>query len=66
MMYDIVRFYRTAGIRQRVIQTAVTLEDAQRHCSDPETSSSTACGKTARERTRRVGDWFDGYRQRVR
>lgn len=63
-MYDVVRFYRSAGIRSRVIAEAVTLTEAQRHCNDPETSSTTARGRVARARTRRLGDWFDGYRKR--
>lgn len=62
--YNIVRFYRDAAIRRRVIRERVTLTEAQAHCSDPETSSSTATGKTARARTRRVGPWFDGYEAR--
>lgn len=62
--YRVVRFYKDAGIRRRVILERVTLEQAQAHCSDPETSSSTATGKAARARTRRVGAWFDGYEER--
>lgn len=63
-MYNIVRFYKDSPIRRRVIIEAVTLKEAQAYCSDPETSSSTATGKVARARTRRVGAWFDGYEQR--
>jgi len=65
-MYDVIRFYREhpSGIRRRRILERVTLEEAQRHCSDPETSSSTATGREARRRTRRVGAWFDGYEER--
>jgi hypothetical protein len=65
-VYNIVRFYRDhpSGITRRIVRKRVTLEEAQRHCNDPETSSSTAKGATARARTRRVGDWFDGYEQR--
>jgi hypothetical protein len=63
-MYDIIRFYESAGIRRRVIRAAVTLAEAQEHCNDPETSSSTATGKAGRARTRRLGRWFDGYKQR--
>ena len=59
--YMIVRFYRDAQIRRRVIATGLTLEAAQEHCNDPETSSSTATGKHARARTRKLGAWFDGY-----
>jgi hypothetical protein len=62
--YNIVRFYRDAAIRRRVIEERVTLEEAQAHCSDPETSSSTCTNKTGKARTRRVGPWFDGYEQR--
>jgi len=60
-MYKIVRFYRDAKIRRRVLDTGLTLREAQEHCNNPETSSSTATGKVARERTRRIGVWFDGY-----
>lgn len=61
--YDIVRFYKRS-YRSRVIRERVTLEEAQAWCSDPETSSSTAKGSAARRRTKLIGDWFDGYRQR--
>lgn len=60
-MYRIVRFYREAGIRRRVIADRLTLEEAQAHCNDPETSSSTATNAVARRRTRTIGAWFDGY-----
>jgi hypothetical protein len=62
--YNIVRFYFKANIRRRVIAERLTLEEAQQHCSDPETSSSTCTSKTGKDRTRRVGPWFDGYEQR--
>lgn len=61
--YKIVRFYRDRTRRQRVIKRGLTLEEAQKHCSDPETSSSTAVGWHARKRTERLGAWFDGYTQ---
>lgn len=59
--YKIVRYYENAGIRRRVIDTGLTLEQAQKHCNDPESSFATATGKTAKDRTRKVGPWFDGY-----
>lgn len=62
--YSIVRNYFSAGIRRRTIMTGLTLAEAQAHCNDPETSSSTARGKVARARTRKVGPWFDGYTDR--
>jgi hypothetical protein len=60
-MYKVVRHYFDAGISRRTIATHLTLKEAQAHCSDPETSSSTATSKTAKARTRRYGPWFDGY-----
>lgn len=59
--YKIVRCYFNAGIRSRVMQTGLTLEQAQAHCNDPETSSRTATSKAGRATTRRVGKWFDSY-----
>jgi hypothetical protein len=61
-MYRVIRYYRDRWPNQRTIACGLTLEEAQAHCNDPETSSSTATGKVARARTRRVGAWFDGYR----
>jgi len=58
-MYKIVRHY-FKGYTE-VVKTGLTLEEAQEHCSDPETSSSTCEGKEACALTRRVGQWFDGY-----
>jgi len=59
MEYKIVRHYKEYG--SRVIKRGLTLEEAQEHCKDPETSSSTATSKKALDRTRRWGPWFDGY-----
>lgn len=56
--YKIVRMhFRTS--RRRTIETGLTELEAQEHCANPQTSSSTAVGKGAY--TRRVGPWFDGY-----
>ena len=62
-MFSIIRFYRDTYPSRRVIARGLTLSQAQTHCSDPETSSSTAIGKTAKARTRRLGAWFDGYEE---
>ncbi len=62
--YNIVRFYRDGLRPRRVIQARVTLAEAQTHCSDPDTSSSTCTTAEGKRRTRRVGAWFDGYESR--
>lgn len=58
-MYHIVRHYMRSS--NRVIKRGLTLEQAQAHCKDPATSSSTATGYAARKRTQLRGPWFDGY-----
>jgi hypothetical protein len=59
--YKIVRSYFNADIRKRTIATGLTLEEAQAHCRDPETSSRTCTRPAGKARTRRLGPWFDGY-----
>ena len=61
--YKIVRFYQRDSESRRTVRTGLTLEEAQRWCQDPETSSSTATMPQARRITRRNGPWFDGYEQ---
>lgn len=62
-VYDIVRLYRDAYPRRRIIKRGLTLEQARAHCSNPETSSSTATNPVARRRTAAIGPWFDGYQE---
>jgi len=57
--YKIVRHYFKKG--SRAIMRGLTLEEAQQHCSDPETSSSTCKKYHNQKRTERMGAWFDGY-----
>lgn len=58
--YKIVRYYYRDS-RKRVIDRGLTLEQAQKHCQDPETSSKTATSAKARRLTQQRGPWFDGY-----
>lgn len=59
--YKVVRFYFSHS--RRTIKTGLTLEQAQAHCQNPESSSET-CNKSANvRRTRRMGAWFDGYQK---
>ena len=58
-MYKVIRFFFNGG--KRVVKRGLTLEEAQRHCQDPETSSSTCRLAVNRRRTKQRGPWFDGY-----
>lgn len=60
MSYQIVRHYFNS-YRKRIIRRGLTLEEAQAHCNDPETSSKTCQRPENKRRTRRYGPWFDGY-----
>ena len=57
--YKIVRHYFKGG--KRTINTGLTLDQAQAHCQNKETSSSTCTSAKAKARTQRFGPWFDGY-----
>lgn len=64
MSYKIVRMFQrddVDGRIRRTIKTGLTLDEAQAHCRNPETSSSTAKSSKAVAYTKRHGPWFDGY-----
>jgi len=56
-MYKIVRFYADSR-SNRTITRGLTLDEAQEHCKNPETSSFTCSNAKGR---RVGGTWFDGY-----
>lgn len=60
MSYTIVRNY-FRNYKARVIKRGLTLEEAQTHCQNPQTSSSTATNRAGVLRTQRMGPWFDSY-----
>jgi hypothetical protein len=60
MSYRIVRMYQSAKAT-RTIKRGLTLEEAQEHCKNPETSSRTAVKRAGTDHTRKHGMWFDGY-----
>jgi hypothetical protein len=59
-MFKVVRHFLKSG-RKLTIRRFALLSDAQAHCKNPETSSTTATSAAARKRTKRCGPWFDGY-----
>ena len=61
-MYKIVRMYQGEKRKQTVL-TGLTLEEAQKHCRDPETSSRTCARSHNKARTKKYGPWFDGYEE---
>lgn len=61
MTYRIVRMYFNRNIRSRTIARGLTLEQAQAWCRNPDTSSRTCTTKVGKARTRKLGQWFDGY-----
>lgn len=61
MSYKIQRIYFNRPGHRRTLDTGLTLEQAQAHCQDPETSSSTCKKSHNVRRTRQMGGWFDTY-----
>ena len=61
MTYKIVRMYFSSDVSNRVVKRGLTLDEAQQHCQDPETSSSTCRKSQNVKRTQERGKWFDGY-----
>ena len=59
--YMIVRHYQDDDVDNEVIKRGLTMDDAKAHCSDPQTSSSTATDPEALMRTEEFGAWFDGW-----
>jgi hypothetical protein len=63
--YKLVRVFRgepgRLDWRRRTLDTGLTRNEVHEHCNDPETSSSTCTGRTAKARTRKYGDWFDTF-----
>lgn len=60
-VFNIVRHYFDDAPRR--IKRGLTLAEAQAHCRDPETSSTTATSTAAKRRTDTRGPWFDGYEE---
>ena len=62
--YRIVRMYAHPSIVSEWIDTGLTLEEAQEHCKDPETSSKTATHIKNTTLTKTFGDWLTDTKKR--
>lgn len=63
MRYRIVRLFERGDPQRRGLPTGLTLEQAQAHCANLQTSSRTCTSSDGKRRTRERGPWFDGYEE---
>ena len=56
--YRIVRFYQRGHTKRKILKEGLTFDEAQDHCNNPETSSSTSSDNS---HALAYGLWFDGY-----
>jgi hypothetical protein len=63
--YKVVCFFRDCPENQFTVESGLTLEQVQRICKDPDTSSRTTTTKEGKERTAKFGPWFYGYTKEV-
>lgn len=61
MSYMIVRFYDAPSVSNIIIADGLTLEEAQEHCSSPDSSSRTSTDPEAEDHTWIYGHWQDDY-----
>jgi hypothetical protein len=64
--YKVVRFYQQHPARALRLRRGLTLEQAQAHCQNPETSSRTCTTAEGHRRTELMGPWFDGYTEETK
>lgn len=62
-LYKIVRFYENPNKSTHTVRglTGLYLEEVQKHCKDPESSSKTAVTPAKTKITRKYGNWSEGY-----
>ncbi len=61
--YKIVRHYQRSSEERETIATGLSIEEAQEHCSDLNSSSKGCVTTEGVRRTTDKGPWFDGYYQ---
>ena len=62
--YRVVRMYFNKPTQpKKVLKRGLTLEEAQKHCKNRETSSSTSSHAATRRAHKQGRMWFDGYEE---
>lgn len=59
--YKIIRCFMNHDSKE--METDLTLEEAQDHCKDPETSSRKCTSAEGHALTEEFGPWFDSYEE---
>lgn len=59
--YNVKRMFFNDEYPSEIVEEGLTLEEAQAHCKDPETSSRTCTDPELVAMTDERGPWFDGY-----
>lgn len=59
--YKIVRMYADESLPTKTIRRGLSLQEAKKHCNDPETLSRTCTLPSNVAHTERFGPWFDGF-----
>lgn len=62
--FKVIRYYFNDNIPSLLIATGLTFEQAQEHCKNPETSSTTCKLPENIKHTQKFGPWFDGYSEK--
>lgn len=61
--YLVMRIFQKGSIPNQIIKTGLTKAQAQAHCRNKETSSTTCTLPENVARTKKYGHWFDGFNQ---
>jgi hypothetical protein len=63
MTYKIIRKFYNDDQEDEPVAKGLTLKEAQLHCWDRETSSTTCTSEKGMARTFAKGPWFDAYQE---
>ena len=58
--YKIIRFFQSSKVRNEVVETSLSLADAEEWCNSDE-SNSKSCSDAKGYSLRTKGPWFEGF-----